>query len=282
MNRDECLNAMHSSLKELGVNLKETDFFITHMHSDHSGLISSLATERSTVYCTTEDAEIINADDIIWDNLSIFVDMGGFPFGEFKEAIEKHPGYKYRCLGEVDFTPVSENDMIHIGAYSFRCIETPGHTRGHICLYEAEKKILVSGDHILSNITPNISLWSDDEDPLSDYLESLEKLNSYPVTMVLPGHRVIFSDCKKRISELQNHHEVRANEVLSILEDGSKNAFNVARQMTWDLSYDSWDLFPVAQKWFAAGEALAHLKYLETRGIVRREIIGQKTFFGCK
>jgi hypothetical protein len=52
--------------------------------------------------------------------------------------------------------------------------------------------------------------------------------------------------------------------------------------MTWDLSYDSWDLFPVAQKWFAAGEALAHLKYLETRGIVRREIINQKTVFGCK
>jgi hypothetical protein len=45
--------------------------------------------------------------------------------------------------------------------------------------------------------------------------------------------------------------------------------------MSWDNIYDSWDLFPVPQKWFATGEAISHLKYLEEEGIVRRGIKNQ-------
>jgi len=60
--------------------------------------------------------------------------------------------------------------------------------------------------------------------------------------------------------------------VLSILEKGKQNAFQVASQMTWDIGYKSWDLFPPTQKWFAFGEALAHLRYLEEEGTVRWEM----------
>ncbi len=50
------------------------------------------------------------------------------------------------------------------------------------------------------------------------------------------------------------------------------NAFRgVASQMTWDISYDSWEQFPVSQKWFATGEAIAHLRCLEEEGKIVRE-----------
>jgi hypothetical protein len=49
--------------------------------------------------------------------------------------------------------------------------------------------------------------------------------------------------------------------------------------MTWDIGYKSWDLFPPAQKLFAFGEALAHLKYLEEEGEVERQIEGQGLVF---
>jgi hypothetical protein len=39
--------------------------------------------------------------------------------------------------------------------------------------------------------------------------------------------------------------------------------------MNWDILCDSWDLFPVSQKWFATGEAIAHLKYLKEKGIIK-------------
>ena len=71
-------------------------------------------------------------------------------------------------------------------------------------------------------------------------------------------------------------------EVLSILEKGSKNAFQVASQMSWDIIYDSWDLFPFWQKLFATGEVIAHLKYPEEREMIRKETRGQKMVFSLQ
>ena len=151
-----------------------------------------------------------------------------------------------------------------------------------MCLYEPNKKILIAGDHILNDITPNISSWSDKENPLNEYLASLDKVYKLDIELVLPGHRGIFRDCKGRIRELKYHHQMRAHEVLTILEKGGKSAFQVASQMTWDMTYDSWDLFPVSQKWFATGEAIAHLVYLEKKGVIRREMVEQKIIFSLK
>jgi len=52
--------------------------------------------------------------------------------------------------------------------------------------------------------------------------------------------------------------------------------------MTWDISWegDAWDSFPVQQKWFATGEAISHLRYLEEEGLVTREIRGGKILYG--
>jgi hypothetical protein len=52
--------------------------------------------------------------------------------------------------------------------------------------------------------------------------------------------------------------------------------------MSWDLTYETWALFPIPQKWFATGEAIAHLKYLEEKGKVRREIKEQKVVFSLR
>jgi glyoxylase-like metal-dependent hydrolase (beta-lactamase superfamily II) len=139
-----------------------------------------------------------------------------------------------------------------------------------MCLYESRRKILLSGDHILSDITPNIQLWSDNGNPLKDYLSSLDKVRDMDVEMVLPGHRRVFRNCRARIDELKDHHARRAQEVLTILAQAPATAFEVASRMSWDIDCESWEQFPVAQKWFATGEAIAHLKYLEEQGQVCR------------
>jgi len=150
-------------------------------------------------------------------------------------------------------------------------VETPGHTKGHTCLYESAKKILIAGDHILNDITPNIQCWSDQENPLKSYLTSLDKVYKFEVDLVLPGHRRLFKNYIERIDELKQHHQRRADEVVSILSNGSKTAFQVASEMTWDIKYESWQHFPAAQKWFATGEAIAHLRYLEEKGMILKE-----------
>jgi len=274
MNREECMSAMRSGLADLGVDLEETDFFITHMHADHSGLVSALAGEKSRIYCSGPDSVMISPDVRPVENwfklMTDFALMNGFPENVLQEALRMHPGFRYSARGRLEFHVVGEGDAIDIGDYNFRCVETPGHTPGHICLYDPGKKILVSGDHILDDITPNISLWDSNRNPLGQYLDSLDKVSGLEIDLVLPGHRNPIRDCRGRINELKDHHRDRTGEVMSILGKGGSNAYQVASRMTWDLTYESWDLFPAPQKWFATGEALSHLKYLEEKQLINR------------
>ena len=83
MNREECLGPMASSLKELDVDLNRTDFFITHLHADHSGLMGTLATETSKVYFIEVEANILtfeseNAEERFQEFFDFYISHG-FP-----------------------------------------------------------------------------------------------------------------------------------------------------------------------------------------------------------
>jgi len=277
-NQEEALNTMQTGLRELGVDITKTDFFITHLHADHLGLVSSLATSTSTIYFNQKDADWYNSG-IHLDNFVNFARLNGFPEDELQEALYTHPGLKYRSQVHLAFHILREDDTINVGDYLFKCVETPGHTLGHMCLYEPHKKIFMAGDHILNDITPTIQLWSDEWNPLKEYLTSLDKVYKFDIELVLPGHRGAFRNCKERIQELKYHHQKRLDEMISVLKKGSQNAFQIASQMTWDIVYDSWDLFPITQKWFASGETISHLKYLEEKGVVQKETQGKKRVY---
>ncbi|MDQ1330221.1 MAG: hypothetical protein QG578_484 [Thermodesulfobacteriota bacterium] len=269
-NRNECLEAMNNGLREIKVDLADCDFFITHLHADHFGLIARLVTKKSKIYFSRPDKEIIES----WEGFEPMIEYAGkngFPENELRAALHQHPGYKYGSDWTPDMSVLEDGETITYGNYCFECVETPGHTLGHICLYEAAKKILIAGDHILSDITPNIQCWSDKDNPLEKYLLSLDKARKLDVGLVLPGHRRLFNDHRARIDELKQHHEKRAEEIIDILEKGPGSAFEVASFMTWDIRCDSWNDFPVAQKWFATGEAISHLRFLEEKRLVTKE-----------
>jgi glyoxylase-like metal-dependent hydrolase (beta-lactamase superfamily II) len=99
-----------------------------------------------------------------------FARLNGFPENELQRVLHSHPGFKFRSKGYPPFHVLKGGDKIIIGDNSFRCIETPGHTKGHMCLYEPDKKIFIAGDHILNDITPTIQLWAFDWNPLKEYL----------------------------------------------------------------------------------------------------------------
>ena len=156
------------------------------------------------------------------------------------------------------------------GGYKLKCILTPGHTPGHMCLYDSEKKILFCGDHILGTITPNICIEISTENPLNDYLESLKKVEKLDVKLLLTAHGTPVDNMYARIRELYKHHEDRLKEVINILSDEEKTAYMVARDMTWEIDCKNWEDFPSPQKWFATGEAIAHLQYLYFLGKIKR------------
>lgn len=273
-NRSVCYEAMQKGLSELNIDLSRTDFMLTHMHADHTGLVTRLATPSSRIFFSRIDSRVFDEDNS-WQPLIDFAEINGFPADELQKALNSHPGFKYSPEKKPVFTLIDDGDVIECGEFRLRCIATPGHTQGHICLYEQEKKIFFTGDHILFDITPHIESWAYTTNSLADYIASLDKVYSLPVDLVLPGHRNFQGNLKNRIDELKRHHQERADEVLAVLGRRTMNAYEIAAGMTWDIDCETWDDFPIAQKWFATGEAIAHLRYLEGEGRITRNA-GQK------
>jgi glyoxylase-like metal-dependent hydrolase (beta-lactamase superfamily II) len=274
MNREKCAAPFLSALGELRVDLDRTDFFITHLHADHLGLVARLPREKSKVFFGEVESAIVTSiarqGPVRVNALRRFYLANGFPEEELRRAEQRHPGFRYGPGRNIDFSPMKEGDILQVGDYSLRGVSTPGHSPGHMCLYDAEKKILFAGDHLLCDITPNITRWPELENSLGAYLESLQKTYLLDVELVLPGHRSLFTDHRGRIKRLQEHHQGRLAESLSALEDRPGTAWDVAPHITWDIRFKSWKLFPPVQKWFAVGEVIAHLNYLEAQGTLER------------
>lgn len=270
-NRPECEEALRSAFTELGI--ESTDLFITHLHSDHCGLVGKFASKTSTIFASETDGELINfeAGNLYWRMLDDLFIKYGFPKATFGRNTDIHPGRKYCHEERVNFTYIGEEETLKYGGYTLRPIATPGHTPGHLCLYDEKKKILFCGDHILGTITPNICIELGVENPLQDYMNSLAAIDQLDVRLLLSAHGTPIEDMHGRIGELLQHHEDRLAEALYILGDKWKTAYMVAQDMTWEIDCKNWDAFPAPQKWFATGEAISHLQYLYHAGKVSRE-----------
>lgn len=267
-NCTESKTAMMEALHSLGAHMETTDLFITHLHADHSGLIDYLAAPATTVWMSETDAALITDGTASshWRMFNDFLVLSGLIAAGVENNVAKHPGYHYASGYFDKFTMVYEGYQIQVGDYSFQCVETSGHTAGHICLYEPQKRLLISGDHILGKITPNITLWCLGEDVLGNYLKNLNKIAALDVDVVLPGHRSIINDCRGRIGELEIHHDKRMDDIMNILGGATMDTAGVASRMNWDLSYKKWEDFPWGQKLFASGEALSHLYHMVVLG----------------
>ncbi len=270
--RPECAKALQEAFTEL--NIEDTDLLITHLHSDHCGLIGNFINAKTNIYASETDGELINfeAGNLYWKMLDDLFIKYGFPKADFGSNTDIHPGRKYCHDKRADFVYVKEGDVLEYGGYAWRVIETPGHTPGHICLYEPNEKILIGGDHILGTITPNICIEISSENPLQQYFESLSKIEKLDVALLLSAHGTPIENVYERIQQLYAHHNERLAEVLHILAGEWKTAYDVARDMTWEIECKCWEDFPKPQKWFATGEAISHLQYLYfSKKVFRKE-----------
>jgi glyoxylase-like metal-dependent hydrolase (beta-lactamase superfamily II) len=171
--------------------------------------------------------------------------------------------------------PVHPDVLLEDGArpevpgWDLTAIWTPGHSPGHLCFYESSRQLMLSGDHVLPRITPNIPFHPQaGANPLGDYLASLDKLEPYEVREVLPAHEYRFDDLRARLKELRNHHRDRFAEIIAILREGPHTAWDIASHMKWSRQ---WDDIAGFMRRAAVGEAVSHLRVLEIDGVVQVE-----------
>lgn len=270
-NRPECREAFLSLLHEVGESPDNVDYFVTHLHADHMGLAASLARNGTVVYFNEPDLPLARPDDAYWEWMASIYQQHGLPLSDSREAMSRHPGRIYGPERDFPYTIVHDGDTIRKGGYTLRCVQTVGHTPGHMCILLEEPHVLLCGDHILGDITPNITMWTGMTNPLGKYLDSLELVARMGVRRALTGHRSLVEDCASRIAELKEHHRLRLEEVVAALRDGEQDAATVTPRISWDLRYERWDDVHPVQKLFATGEAIAHLQYLESIGVALRK-----------
>lgn len=272
-NRPECLYDLLEGMDVLGICAEDTDVFFTHMHADHTGngkVLQDLGA-RLFIGRTDYNTRSMNIEHS-WEKIEQRVVREGMDHQLMENVIFRNPN----TIGNsqaFDAQLLDEGDELWYGGRRLRCVSTPGHTPGHMCLYEPNEKIMFLGDHVLFDVTPNITMWPEMEDSLGTYLENLKKLKAYDVKLALPGHRHIGTiSMQERIDILIEHHMKRLEESLRIIrEEPECNAFQIAGKLTWQIRARNWEEFPDTQKWFAFGETLAHLDYLVKRKIILKK-----------
>ena len=270
----ECREALSAGLRELGAEQDRLDILATHLHSDHTGMVDLFAGENRRIYMSGRDIEWF--DNFLrgktGKNRMSRYTMEGFPLWLNKKIEPKNPSSALSTPRmDPRFTPLDPGQTLEVGDIRLKMINANGHTPGAAMVWLPDQKIMFTGDHILFDITPNITAWGGVTDTLGDYLNNLRIAGSYDVKTALPAHRNT-GDYHERIRELLRHHKARLAEVVRIIQsEPGLNAFEITARMTWSIRARNWEEFPDVQKWFAFGECLSHLDYLRLRGIIERD-----------
>lgn len=273
---DAAWDALTSGLGRAGYEISDVKVVLpTHIHPDHYGLAGRVR-EASGAWIGLHPADAsalkaryVEMEGLFTEMRTHLADMGVPP-----EPLDELRG---ASMGVRPFVTFAEPDVLledgdrpELPGWDLRAVWTPGHSPGHLCFYSESRRLLMSGDHVLPRITPNVSYHPQQSPhPLADFLDSLAKVAELETDEVLPAHEYRFRGLAARVSQLVAHHEHRLGEIEAILRDEpGATAWDVAGRLTWSRPWGD------IEQWMrraALGETLAHLMVLEDRGAVRQE-----------
>jgi glyoxylase-like metal-dependent hydrolase (beta-lactamase superfamily II) len=245
----------------------------THYHPDHLGNAAWLA-ERFGVSIAMTLAEYLTGHAVhgqtagyaVHDTCALFRAHG--VDDEHLQALEAR-GNRYRAgVPELPtrFRRLYPGGNVRIGGGDWRVIGGYGHSPEHAALHSSERRVLISGDMLLPRISTNVAVWpaEPEGDPLARFLESLRAFEALPEdTLVLPSHGLPFRGIAERVAQLRQHHEARLAELLDAVAQTSVSASDVL-PVLFRRKLDT------QQRFFAVGEAIAHLNNLVAAGTLDR------------
>jgi glyoxylase-like metal-dependent hydrolase (beta-lactamase superfamily II) len=267
----ECLWALQEGMKAANLKLRDIKkVIITHIHPDHYGLstkIKQICGAEVAIHRIDAGLIVPRYKDFtqLLKNLGKLLRQNGVPENELPQLQEASLWMNNYVTTDSPDLKLEDGDTISNGSFELEVLWTPGHSPGHICLYERERKFILSGDHVLYDTTPHIGFNPQSSDnPLGDYVSSLKKLERLKVHFALPGHGPVFNALGLRIEEILQHHENRKRAIMKSLGSGLKTAYGVAQDIPWTTGGGSTGFQALAlwDKRMAVTETIAHLKLL--------------------
>jgi len=287
-NTDKSFSTLHNYLVKIGVGFGDIkQIVVTHVHPDHYGMAGRIK-ELSGATIAMHHIEkgfigprYIDMNELLHQTDRLLIESG-VPRKKADSLRDASLDIEQYIVPTLPDITLRDGQKIDTGKFTLRVIWTPGHSSGHICLYEPEYKILLSGDHILPKITPNVSLNPQSiENPLGRYIKSLEEIRQLEVRLTLPGHDRPFTRLVPRIDEIIRHHGHRNMEILEAIGFRTRTPYEIAQKITWGDNGGWKDLPPFHQR-MAVFETLAHLEMMAAENRVDKLPRNGISYYGQK
>ncbi len=283
-NFPEWKKVFFSELQKLNLSIEDINYLIiTHEHPDHVGLMEEIKLQNPNIQILMSEitqslikwmTDPKNEDEIQQSSDELL--SRAMKYGLTEERARFIFGFSTRMHNMIPYVNpdrlLKDNDEIKFNSTKLKFIWTPGHSLGHICVFEERNRYLFAGDHILSRITPNIgtSMISPSiqkrfnfTNILDYYLKSLDKIDALNPKIIFPAHQEIIYDPHKRILEMKKHHDTRLAEVTKVIENTALTPYKIS-QIHFGDDLDGMNTM------LALSEVLSHLIYLEEQGKIKR------------
>jgi glyoxylase-like metal-dependent hydrolase (beta-lactamase superfamily II) len=239
---------------------------VSHLHLDHVGMAGRLIDELGCRFVMHQRAVklvdnyndtpgyVARLNDLGHTHgvpASILASIGDFQRPDYMPQIPP-PDHSLEDGQEIELSQGRHLTVVH----------TPGHEPAHICLVDSRTGITFSGDHVLPRISPVIMYDGVVDDPLGDYLSSLQKLINMGIELTYPAHGTIVDQGDERARQILLHHDRRLLDMAELVRSGDTNAWQVMVQ-----SFRP-NLDPLQAR-LAFLETISHLEHLRLTGRIR-------------
>jgi glyoxylase-like metal-dependent hydrolase (beta-lactamase superfamily II) len=271
-NSGKSLDDLERALAGHGRRIEDLELIVlTHQHMDHLGLLEILARRSG--------AEVA-ALDVLAPYLASF-SLSAAADDEFAQGVMRRHGVPgdlatvvgamtaafraFGSSGEVT-RPLRDGDELVLRDRTLRVHHRPGHSPSDTILWDAEREILIAGDHLLAHISSNplvsrpLSGGPDQPRPqaLVQYIDSMRNTRELPARLVLSGHGDPILDHAELIDDRLRMHRRRAARIHQLLDARPLTAYEIAVQM--------WGNVAVTQAYLTLSEVLGHLDLLVEAG----------------
>ncbi|MFC8435304.1 MBL fold metallo-hydrolase [Streptomyces sp. NPDC057253] len=270
-NNEEGWAALTAGLRALGTRVEDVrGVLVTHSHLDHYGLAPRIreASGAWVALHALDDAALVEFRHHPALRLGALLRRAGAPEDAVRRALDDLAG-----RSGVDIAPpdrhLSDRERPDVPGWDLTTLWTPGHTPGHLCFWDSRHRLLLAGDHLLPRTKVGMHAPRDeDDDPLGDYLGTLDPLMRLRPDLVLPAHEYPYTDLVTRVGELRDAHTARVATTASLLREGPVTAWQLAGRLRRSGTLAGLRGFPLRATVTRALVILAHLRRL---GAAREE-----------
>ncbi len=263
---------LERAMDQVGLRVQDVLLVVcTHGHSDHWGQAAPICERAGCELWMNPNLEhatreLDDPGEALARRIEVARQSGASDSGlaRYAERARERPSGIAKLIAPD--RPLVDRVEIETDLGTWVTYETPGHAPSHICLYQPERRLLISGDHLLGRISLYFDFgWT--RDPVGEFLSSLDGTATLGARLCLSGHGKPFLDVPGHIEGNRQLVAERLAAVESAVADKALTAVEISPSVYGE------PLTEYNGSWLLA-QTLAYLTHLERQGRVAREARG--------